>query len=160
MTTVKTQLGFTMVEQLIAFVVLAVGLLGMVNVQLSAQRLERSVMYETRALSLTKTLAEMMRTNPNGTTAGNYVAASTDTGVTHYCATGKGGQNCTPQQLAEHDIYLWKQALEDAARGLPNATGAIVGNGSAGVYTVTVTWQDLGDTVSHSSVIGGGRAKR
>lgn len=55
--------GFTLVEVLVAIVVLSFGLLGMVGLQAAALQANRDARLQSTALGLAKELAEMMRGN-------------------------------------------------------------------------------------------------
>jgi type IV pilus modification protein PilV len=57
------QRGFTMVETLVALVVLAIGLLGIAALYLDSLRAGRTAIYRTQAVNLSADLADRIRSN-------------------------------------------------------------------------------------------------
>lgn len=119
--------GFTLVEVLVAIVILSIGILGAVGMQVSAIRMNKEVRYQATAVSLAKELAEKMRGNKDIailTTAGNNVgqnpyllnatlttapsAPSPDCFAT--ACTGANG----PTDIAKWDVYDWQLRLRNA----------------------------------------------
>ena len=117
--------GFTLVEVLVAIVILSIGILGAVGMQLSAIRMNREVRYQATALSLAKELAEKMRGNKDiailtsaGTSAGQnpYLLDTILTATSSLTAPGTNclTATCTAQQLALWDRYDWQLRTRDA----------------------------------------------
>lgn len=126
--------GFTLIEVLIAIIILAMGLLGFAALQAVNLKYSQSTYYRSLATQLAYEIADRMRANHG---AGNqYLIASTAAGnplSTGDCATTTG---CTAADMAQTDLYDWKQAMST----LPLADGSI--SLTAGVYTVTISWDD------------------
>ena len=135
-----------MLELLVAVLVVAVGALGVAGLQLASIQNNRSAMQFSVTTSLANDLVERMRANPNA----DY---GTDLGAApppfHDCLAN----DCTPAQLAQFDLAIWKCALGKWAQdatcdGLPEAVRPMTvlpgGDGEvvedAGVATVTVAW--------------------
>jgi len=98
--------GFTLLEVLITLVVVAIGLLGVAGLQVSAIKLNRVAETRSNGVIYVTDILERMRANPL-----NATAYATDFGDT---ATSDATQ-------AERDLRDWKQAL---AR-LPGGQGRI-----------------------------------
>ena len=134
--------GFTLVEVLIAMVVLAVGLLGLAGLQATGLKNNQSAYYRSQASQMAYDIADRMRAN--GTDAG-AMAASTyitiapgDAAVQADCTTVSS--TCTAADMAQNDLFEWNAALADT---LPSGTGSITLSGD--VFTVTVSWTENRD---------------
>ena len=113
--------GFTLVEVLVALLVLAVGIVGAGAAQLSAQRLRQHAALSSEAAQLAAALAARMRAN--AAVAGLPDASNPYLGF-HYDATDGapaapptaplpcfGGSACTPAQLAAFDLHELRRAV-------------------------------------------------
>ena len=139
----KSQKGFTMVETLVALVVLAIGLLGIAALYLNSLQAGRSAIYRTQAVNLAADLADRIRANRTalGSYAIVFTGASADVPA---CYTTAG---CTAAQLAASDLNRWKA---DIAQLLPNGQGQVavtlpVGAGEPANYVITVRWAEIGE---------------
>jgi type IV pilus assembly protein PilV len=135
--------GITMIESLVALVVIAVGMLGIAGLYLASLQAGRSANLRIQALNLTTEMADRIRANRNG--LANYVAAAGATGTQHDCAT----VNCTPKDVAENDVYVWKRQI---SASLPaNANGQItfvdVADPDPDRYVILLTWREAGSDV-------------
>lgn len=140
--------GFTLIEALIALVVIAVGLLGMAGLQIRAQQAELEALQRSQALILLEDMANRISANRSSTTAHCY-AITTEADGTPYAGTGASGTySCTgfgtsaTQARAVADLEAWHDMLSTS---LVNARGCIEHNGSD-VFTIAVAWQGLTDT--------------
>ena len=108
--------GFTLVEVMIAVFVFAIGMLGIAGLQLKAYQSGHMAYARTIATMQANSLAERMRANPTGVTAGNYALASTSTppGFEGTCKAG----GCAPNLMASNDLSEWVAEVQTA---LPNA---------------------------------------
>ncbi|MEX2496947.1 MAG: type IV pilus modification protein PilV [Woeseia sp.] len=122
--------GLTLVEILIALLILSIGLLGLAGLQTMSLKFNTSSYYRTQATALAYDLADRMRANRQAALNGEYNTAFQDPAPA--CgANGDGGS--VPQQ----DIAAWRNAL---ACRIPQSTGAVVRNGDE--FTLTVRWDD------------------
>ena len=148
--TTSRQSGASLIESLIAVVVLSVGLLGISMLQLQSKHLNLQSIQRSEASMLANEIVERMRNNRGSlasylaTVGGGTITAAPDPACT-------AGAPCTDLELAGHDLWQWEQSLDGAAEvrgssntgGLQLATGCITGpaGGVAGVYSVTVAWR-------------------
>lgn len=115
----KKQQGVSLLEVLVAVMVLSIGLLGVAALQTSSMRNTNSSLERTMAVILTDTLAELLRANPEAARLGNY-AFSDCTGST---------------TLGTAD---WVQDVKQATR---DDTCPVV-SWADNRYTVTISWGD------------------
>lgn len=131
--------GFTLLEVLVALVILSIGLLGLAGLQATGLRYNHSSYLRSQATLTAYDILDRMRANrqealsntpsPYAISLGTLPAAPTS-------CTGSGA-NCTPAQMAADDLYQWETELKNT---LPSGTGSIANTGSQ--FTITVKWQD------------------
>jgi type IV pilus assembly protein PilV len=116
--------GFSLVEVLVALFVLAVGVVGAAATQATAERTRQHSALMSGAVQLASSLAERMRANPAAMAAAD--AANPYLQLDYDASGGPpvpaltpcyGDANCTPPELAEHDLYDIRRALY---LGFPN----------------------------------------
>lgn len=139
----KSAAGFTLIEVLIALVVLAIGMLGIASLLLNGLQSSRIAVLRTQAVVLAADMGDRIRANR---TAG---AAYALTEGTELASPGKAcnapGQ-CSATDVAALDLYAWQQSV---LRALPGAQTAIavvpVGALNSNVYTISIRWTQSGD---------------
>lgn len=141
--------GFTLIEILIATLILAVGLLGLAGLQVTSIRNNTSAYNRSQATQLFYDMADRMRANKTESidpATGNVIAAGAyltiapvDATAQVSCATTAG---CTRAQIAENDLFQWHAALIEA---LPGAIGTITAATATRVFTITINWDDNHD---------------
>lgn len=142
--------GFSLIEVLVALVVLSVGLLGLAALQ--AEGLRGTTTAHTRflAVRLMTDIVDRMRANSAG--AADYAVTTSGTGVgSHQCSQNGStpAQECTATNMAQYDIFLWKQ---DITALLPSATASITA-GADDRYTITLNWSERGENMSISTEV-------
>ena len=120
----RRQRGFSMIEVLIALLILAIGLLGIAHMQASGMRSTHGAYLRTQATFLAGDILDSMRANVTPARAGSYDVA--------FGGTGTGGT------VEGDDLIAWKAAL---AAALPAGDGQITTTGSD--VTVEVSWTGL-----------------
>ncbi len=135
------QSGLSLLEVLIAIAVLAIGLLGLAQMQAFGLLNVERAYQRSQATVLAYSIADKMRANV--TTLNSYLSstmAAADAQAQPDCLTTSG---CAADALAENDLYEWNAALINE---LPGATGEITF--SDGNYIVAIVWDDNGDGVA------------
>jgi type IV pilus assembly protein PilV len=128
----RDQKGFTLMEVLIAVLILSIGLLGLASLQANGLRSNFSSYARSQAVLMANDMADRIRANPTQAAAGGYnnvTATVSDPG----CLLA----DCTALQMVSHDIAAWYSNLQNT---LPLGTGTVTGNGT--VFTVSVMWDD------------------
>lgn len=115
------QRGVSLVEVLVASVVLSIGLLGLAGLQASGLRVGQSSIHRSQAAQLAYDIVERMRVNSVGA-AGYEIALNAD---------APDGTS-----VAARDLQDWRRRL----RALPAGTGSIAVDGTQ--VTVIVQWDD------------------
>jgi type IV pilus assembly protein PilV len=139
----RASAGFSLLEVLVAVVVVSVGLIGVASVQTTTLKLVQVSQQRSSASQYVQSMADRMRSNLAGVRAGNYVRVPTPT----YAAIPGvlAGYNdcvnsCGPQQRAEADLRAW---LNELAIALPGGRGVILGD-PAQTHQITVMWEEKG----------------
>jgi type IV pilus assembly protein PilV len=146
------QSGFTMVEVLVALVVLAIGLLGIAALYLNSLQSGRTAIYRTQAVNLAADLADRIRANRTAQAAYGTLFADAEAEVAGCYTTG----GCIDTDLASSDLARWKGTL---AQLLPNGQGQVVvtlpvAAGEPTNYVVTVQWAEVGEAAPVTFQIG------
>jgi type IV pilus assembly protein PilV len=131
--------GFTLLEVLVAVLVLSIGLLGLAGLQTYGLRNNHSAFLRSQAVVMAYDAFDRMRGNREQAllgTGSNYNTAFTDAAPSAPSCT-----SCSSTQVAQIDLAEWKT---DVAR-LPAGRGriAIDANGKA---TIQVQWADNRDS--------------
>lgn len=131
----QKQRGFSLVEVLIALVIMSVGMLGIAGLYVQSMQAGRTSLLRHHAVTLAGDVADRIRANPRAGIA--YQGA----GLNSSCVSGV--VNCDEVEMAGHDILLWQQQAVDT---LP-AGGVEITFDDSGVpplYTINVTWSEPG----------------
>lgn len=135
------QNGTSLVEVLVAVVILAVGLLGVAGMQTSALRNNQSAYERTVATFLASSISERMAANRQSALDGEY-----NTGIAEGCPSPGGGT------LAKEDVTAWINEIRSPSMLGDSACGA-VNCAVAGLVTicqVTLQWEDSRSAVTGS----------
>jgi type IV pilus assembly protein PilV len=143
---IKTNRGFTLLEALIGFLILSIGMLGIASLQAVSLKAGKTAVYGSVALMKVEELFESMRANPNA--LATYVGGGADKGC-----SGTSTE-CSEVELAQDDVYWWKKNLK---AGLPGAATTVVtvtpavAPSNMATVKIDVTWNER-DTDSAGSV--------
>jgi type IV pilus assembly protein PilV len=129
----KKQTGFTLLEVMVAMLVLSIGLLGLAGLMASSMRNNQSAYHRTQATWLAYDALDRVRANRVSARAGGYSAADTLGAPASCSATAPTGT------VAAQDIGGWKNMI---ACALPEGDGAIDVDTSNSQVTVTIQWND------------------
>lgn len=153
--------GATLVEVLVALVIVSVGMLGVATLTVQALRIGHNALLHTQVATLVSDIADRIRANPAAGEA--YHCARYPGGPSERnCAPSAAsplGSNCTAAELAEDDLARW---LSLVRRSLPLASSepcaadvAYVPPTRAGDptrYRVSVAWLQRGDSAASTYV--------
>lgn len=143
------QSGFTLIEVLVAVVVLSIGLVGVAGLQAVSLKNNQSAFMRSQASALAYDLADRMRANVPSAFGSMY--DPTAKAATAACKSTTG---CAPQQMAQNDLAEWSSAI---ANYLPDGQGFVcidstpndgtgVGDpqcdGTGTLFAVKIWWDD------------------
>lgn len=111
------QSGTTLVEVLVALLILAIGLLGMLGLQTTSLSNTQSAYLRTQATILSEEMVDRMRANAQGVDNGAYNNASGTLSSSCMSTTG-----CSASAMASHDLAQWQSAV---SAGLPSGAGRV-----------------------------------
>jgi type IV pilus assembly protein PilV len=150
----RRALGFSMIELLVAVLVMGIGVLGITGLQMVSLQNNRGALTRADAVQLAYDILDRIRANPGAVYAGLALAAVPP--VTVDCEAAA----CTEAQMATFDQAVWKCSLGNwnahancaairgailplaaAQPGLPSGDGSIAVN-AGGIVTITVQWQE------------------
>jgi type IV pilus assembly protein PilV len=132
--------GVTLVEVLVALVIMAVGLLGISGLYVETLRANRTAQLRTQAVNLVNDMADRIRANrrAQGDYAKTLGPALPD--AADDCVTGA----CTATKLAKYDLANWDKAviqrLPDNAAFRTRTAVVYAPVGTLDRYTVRVEW--------------------
>jgi type IV pilus assembly protein PilV len=126
--------GFTLVEVLVALVILSIGLLGIASLQLSSLRWNQGAAARSQATLLAYDIVDRMRANQKSATGGEYDQA-------FGAATGNSGS------VSLADKQRWKTLLSQT---LPSGDGKVerTATGATTTFRVTIQWDDTHGAVN------------
>jgi type IV pilus assembly protein PilV len=121
------QTGFSLIEVLIALVVLGIGMLGMGKMLMVSMKSNSTAYANTQAMSLASAMLDRMRANRATALLGASSNYSLPTLISS--STYGGGPNCltvacSSTALASSDVANWLGSLS-ASNGLPSGQGSI-----------------------------------
>lgn len=154
----RQERGATLIEILVAMVILMFGLLGLAGVSSRAHMSELESYQRVQALQLLQDMVN--RVNANRKVAPCYASGSTGTtvgtGATTVPSCAQG--NAQQQAQAQNDLSDWDEQLKGSAEKLSDGSsvGAMIGAvgcitqeaAPANTYLIAVAWQGMARTVA------------
>lgn len=139
------QNGFSLLEVLIALIILSIGLLGHSKLQALGVRATTDSHLRTEATFFANDMIERMRANQPSVTSDyyagiNYTAIDCAVAPGTICTEGTAGSatDCTTTEVADEDAINWFCGVTAT---IPN--GSVAVSSAAGVYSVQVSWDGL-----------------
>ncbi len=151
----RSQAGASMVEVLVAMLLLTISALSTANLMTAGRQINIESVQLGLANQAAFSLAERMRANDAAVTE-YYTAANPVGGNSRQAVSCTSAQPCTPTQLAQSDLKEFERVLDGdnrfrtdengvvtAAGGLINSRACVEGPlaGGAGMYTVAIAWR-------------------
>jgi type IV pilus assembly protein PilV len=149
----RKQQGFTFLETIIAFAILATSIVGVVGMQALAKKGSFDAVQRALATSLGNDIVQRMRVNTaavnNNDYVGTYTSFTSNNSLNRCQSTANP---CSSAQMAASDLYEWKMALFGAdvtqsngnVGGLMRPTACI--SHTAGAVSVVIAWSGRNET--------------
>ena len=155
---IKKQAGFNLIEVLLAFVILSIGLLGVAGLQTTAIKASHTAILKTVAIIKVSEIIERIRANPGADITDYELALGADS-VDEECdqrTITPVAAVCSSEDLASNDLFVWEKGLTNGA-GLPavgtDASIVVDDTVTPAVATITVFWVERGENMQYSSMI-------
>lgn len=143
--------GFSLIEVLVAVLIMAVGILGMAGLQVVSMQQNRSSLLRAEAMQIGNDMLDRIRSNPTADYTG--VAFDDDPAVVGTCINTE----CSLDQMRDFDIAQWKCSINSVDENgdtytacddshlnitgsLPQGAGKIEVSGN--IHEVSVRWLD------------------
>ncbi len=128
--------GFTLVETMVALVVLAVGMLGIAGLYVTTLKSGGGSIYRMQAVNLAGDLADRIRANRGANLAYQGAAANNN-------CYGAASVDCAPAAMAANDLFVWQQQIAGILPG-GNGVVGVVGAAAPYTYTIRINWTETG----------------
>lgn len=142
----KTQQGFTLIEVLVAFVIMTMGLLGVASLQMTGMQSLQGSVYRFQAVRLAEELADRMRTNIAGLHEGDYITTDVKSSADSLDCSAN------PCEPAQRDLWEWYSELEtmlqiaadesDAKASITCSDGTCAEDAAV---TIRIDWRERAD---------------
>ena len=152
----STQRGVGLIEVMIAFVIVSIGVLAIIGMQVTGKQTNNEAVQRTAASHLAADIIERLRANP--TASANYATSTRIGGGTTVgpsaptapaaCASASP---CTTVGIAARDLYDWELSMRGQSElrggtwtgGLiePRACITPPAGGASGVYDLVIVWR-------------------
>ena len=130
------QRGVSLLESMIALLVISIGLLGIASLQITAMKQNANALNHSQAVWITYNMADRVRANISQFP--NYADIDTTKTYSQDCM----GASCSNVQMVTADAADWS----DQVLNLPSGRGMITGDATQ--LAVTVMWDDEGTGAS------------
>lgn len=113
----RRQHGISLIESLVAIVIMALGILGILGVQMRTLTDTSTTVRRAQAIRLIEDLSERMRVSPNALLSIKDYESGYDEKGSAMTASDCANTACTPAQQAKYDLKQWKTTVEQTLPG-------------------------------------------
>lgn len=131
----RSENGSSLIEVVVALFVLAVGMLGVLSMQVKSMQFNQSAYYYSQAVYLANEILESMRSNRS--VASTYLIELDEVTPTPAKDCSAQGITCTPAELRSYNLSQWRQNI---AATLTSGKSSIQRSGD--FYAITVQFDD------------------
>lgn len=166
----RRRAGLSLIEVMVAVLVLAIGLLGIAGLQAAALANNLAAYQYSQALTMAQALIERMRANRQGVLEGHYLLPADQAPSPPALDCGDGRSRCSPEQQAHWDLAIVSARLAteetEAGAGADAGPGVLLpggrlsvaceaGCGGKDLRVVTVYWDAARSGATGTDCSGG-----
>ena len=144
--------GFTLIETLVALIVLSIGMLGIAALHVESLKASQTAFLRSKAINFATDMADRIRANP-AAPANNFTLAGVNRNCGNRALDANPANDCTPTEVAEEDIWAWENMVQNVFPaaitnpvqvGLPGASTTLIVDPSTVPDTIVirVDWTD------------------
>ena len=132
----KIQRGLTLIEALIALLVISIGLLGIAALQLTSLKQTSNANWSSQAVWYSYEMTDRINANrsENNASLNNYLGIDTNNDYSQDCVAS----TCSTAQMATADAEQWKILISN----LPEGRGVINAGPMPNSLDISVLWRD------------------
>jgi len=131
--TISRQRGVSLIESMIALLIISVGLLGIAALQISSMKQNNSALHHSQAVWISYNMTDRIRANFSQ--FDQYAGIDTSSNYTQDCTTSA----CSTPQMVTWDASEWSMLVQN----LPGGRG-IISSPGANELVIAVMWDDEG----------------
>jgi type IV pilus assembly protein PilV len=131
----KTQSGSSLIEVVVALFVLAIGMLGVMSMQVKSMQFNQSAYYYSQAVFLANEILENMRSSPS--IANTYLIGLDEKAPEIKKDCEAEDVTCTALEQRDYNLYQWRSNIEKTLVSGKSSV-ARIGN----FYAITVQFDD------------------
>lgn len=133
---VKMQRGLTLIEALIALLVISIGLLGIAALQLTSLKQTSNANWSSQAVWYSYEMTDRINANrsDDNVSLNNYIGIDTNDDYNQDCVANP----CSPADMATADAEQWKALISN----LPEGRGVINAGPVPNSLEISVLWRD------------------
>ena len=137
------QQGFSLVETLVAIIVLSIGMLGIAGLQATSLRLTHDAHLRSQATQLSYDIIARIRSNPTADYSFNGTAPTSSPDCLG------NSSSCSPNDIRDYDLAMWSQSVFNQ---FPDAVPTITATPATDIdYQITITWYDRLEALAQQS---------
>jgi len=129
------EVGSSLIEVVVALFVLAVGMLGVLSMQVKSMQFNQSAYYYSQAVYLANQILENMRSSPD--IANAYLIGLDESAPTISKNCSVSTETCSPTELRNFNLKSWRENVEATLVSGKSSVERI-----GGFYAITVQFDD------------------
>lgn len=143
--------GLSMIEVLVAVLVLGIGLLGVAGLQSLSLKNTTDVFFDQQAQSAADDLLNRISANTGSGSAGALAGDYADTPPTSEPSPDCSAAACSVAEMAAWDLWQWNDSLVNGFGAPPSAAATVTWVGARDEYQIAITWDSGGAGAAYAA---------